>query len=143
MVNLIILVDGFQESRRELSRNGRTLNTADYQLSIDLLEHYPVGYNVLPIASPHDIVEVRLEMALYHIVAMNERDQTLTTNSEIITRWHDAFLIWKPENYDNITETRLPWDKVWTPDIVLYNSAGDGEQGREMRTLIEAKISST
>ena len=27
--------------------------------------------------------------------------------------------------------------KVWTPDIVLYNSAGDGEQGREMRTLIQ------
>ena len=27
-----------------------------------------------------------VEMALYHIVAMNERDQTLTTNSEIITR---------------------------------------------------------
>lgn len=55
-------------------------------------------------------------------------------------RWHDAFLVWNPENYDNITETRLPWDKVWTPDIVLYNSAGDGEQGREMRTLIEVKI---
>jgi hypothetical protein len=27
--------------------------------------------------------------------------------------------------------------QVWTPDIVLYNSAGDGEQGREMRTLIQ------
>ena len=26
---------------------------------------------------------------------------------------------------------------MWTPDIVLYNAAGDGEQGREMRTLIQ------
>ena len=32
---------------------------------------------------------------------------------------------------------RLPWEEVWTPDIVLYNAAGDGEQGREMRTLIQ------
>ena len=32
---------------------------------------------------------------------------------------------------------RLPWERVWTPDIVLYNAAGDGEQGREMRTLIQ------
>ncbi len=34
----------------------------------------------------------------------------------------------------------LYWLKqVWTPDIVLYNSAGDGEQGREMRTLIQVR----
>ena len=26
--------------------------------------------------------------------------------------------VWR---YNNITDTRLPWDKVWTPDIVLYN----------------------
>ena len=31
----------------------------------------------------------------------------------------------------------MPWEEVWTPDIVLYNAAGDGEQGREMRTLIQ------
>ena len=34
-------------------------------------------------------------------------------------------------------DLRLPWERVWTPDIVLYNAAGDGEQGREMRTLIQ------
>ena len=27
----------------------------------------------------------------------------------------------KFQRYNNITDTRLPWDKVWTPDIVLYN----------------------
>ena len=65
--------------------------------------------------------------------------------------------MWDPKDYDNITDTRLPWDRVnnsiinlgcfseslfqvWTPDIVLYNAAGDGEQGREMRTLIQVKI---
>ena len=36
--------------------------------------------------------------------------------------------MWDPEKYDNITDTRLPFEKVWTPDIVLYNAAGDGEQ---------------
>jgi hypothetical protein len=30
-------------------------------------------------------------------------------------QWHDVFLMWDPEDYDNITDTRLPWDKVaWT-----------------------------
>ena len=45
--------------------------------------------------------------------------------------------MWDPEDYDNIQDTRLPWERVWTPDVVLYNAAGDGEQGREMRTLIQ------
>ena len=44
-------------------------------------------------------------------------------------------------NHDDIEDVndggRLPWEEVWTPDIVLYNAAGDGEQGREMRTLIQ------
>ena len=47
--------------------------------------------------------------------------------------------MWDPAQYDNITDTRLPWEEVWTPDIVLYNAAGDGEQGREMRTLIQVR----
>eukprot|EP00090_Calanus_glacialis_P022134 TRINITY_DN34156_c0_g1_i1.p1 TRINITY_DN34156_c0_g1~~TRINITY_DN34156_c0_g1_i1.p1 ORF type:complete len:596 (-),score=103.65 TRINITY_DN34156_c0_g1_i1:68-1855(-) len=111
--------------------------SADYKLSMDLLRNYPDGYNVLPTANPHDVVNVTLQMALYHIVDMNERAQTLTTNCEIITKWHDVFLMWNPKDYDNITDTRLPWERVWTPDIVLYNAAGDGEQGREMRTLIQ------
>ena len=63
----------------------------------------------------------------------------MTTNCEIITKWHDVFLMWDPAKYDNITDTRLPWEEVWTPDIVLYNAAGDGEQGREMRTLIQVR----
>ena len=104
---------------------------------MDLLRNYPAGYNVLPTANPHDVVNITLQLALYHIVDMNERAQTLTTNCEIITKWHDVFLMWDPEDYDNIQDTRLPWERVWTPDVVLYNAAGDGEQGREMRTLIQ------
>ena len=125
---------------------------------MDLLHDYPAGYNVLPTENPHDVVNVSLQLALYHLVDMvrsksnlkwcritelvclkNERAQTLTTNCEIITKWRDIFLMWDPAKYDNITETRLPWERVWTPDIVLYNAAGDGEQGREMRTLIQVK----
>lgn len=111
--------------------------SADYKLSMDLLRNYPAGYNVLPTANPHDVVNITLQMALYHIVDMNERAQTMTTNCEVITKWHDVFLMWNPDDYDNIRDTRLPWERVWTPDIVLYNAAGDGEQGREMRTLIQ------
>ena len=41
-----------------------------------------------------------------HRIDQNERAQTLTTNCEIITKWHDVFLMWDPGHYDNITDTR-------------------------------------
>ena len=70
---------------------------------MDLLRNYPAGYNVLPTANPHDVVNITLQLALYHIVDMNERAQTLTTNCEIITKWHDVTIaqyLLLPENDD-------------------------------------------
>ena len=43
------------------------------QLSMDLLRNYPAGYNVLPTANPHDVVNITLQMALYHLVDMVSR----------------------------------------------------------------------
>ena len=40
---------------------------------MDLLRNYPAGYNVLPTANPHDVVNITLQMALYHIVDMVTR----------------------------------------------------------------------
>ena len=37
---------------------------------MDLLRNYPAGYNVLPTANPHDVVNVSLQLALYHLVHM-------------------------------------------------------------------------
>ena len=48
------------------------------QLSMDLLRNYPAGYNVLPTANPHDVVNITLQMALYHIVDMVTRHTTDT-----------------------------------------------------------------
>ena len=92
----------------------------NYNLS-SFSAQYPAGYNVFPVEDAHEAVNISLQMALYSIVDMNERDQMLTTNCEIITKWSDIFLTWDPEKYNNISDTRLPWDRVWTPDIVLYN----------------------
>ena len=37
---------------------------------MDLLRDYPAGYNVIPTANPHDVVNVSLQLALYHLVDM-------------------------------------------------------------------------
>ena len=53
---------------------------------------------------------------------------------------HMISLMSSENRFGNVTSTRLPWQSVWTPDIVLYNAAGDGDQGRELRTLIQVAL---
>src|SRR5438105_11317762 len=52
----------------------------------------------------------------------DERMQSITVNVWVIQEWRDEFLDWNPVEYDMINETIVPYDQIWTPDTVLYNS---------------------
>ncbi|KAK2169882.1 hypothetical protein LSH36_6g07048 [Paralvinella palmiformis] len=39
--------------------------------------------------------------------------------------WKDILLRWDPEDFGQVDHVRVPTDKIWTPDIVLYNYADD------------------
>ncbi|KAK5975068.1 hypothetical protein GCK32_013229, partial [Trichostrongylus colubriformis] len=39
----------------------------------------------------------------------------------INVKWHDFQMRWNPVNYGEIKEIRVTPDKVWLPDIVLFN----------------------
>lgn len=47
----------------------------------------------------------------------------LTTYLWIRLAWHDAYLKWDKEDYDNLEMINIPSDLVWKPDIVLYNKS--------------------
>ena len=36
-------------------------------------------------------------------------------------QWTDELLRWNPRDYGGVDNVRLPPDKIWTPDIILYN----------------------
>jgi nicotinic acetylcholine receptor len=38
-----------------------------------------------------------------------------------LKEWLDERLVWKPEDYNGLEILRMPCDKIWLPDIVLYN----------------------
>lgn len=37
--------------------------------------------------------------------------------------WSDNKLAWNESDYGGITEIHLPHDKIWRPDVILYNNA--------------------
>ncbi|NXC13440.1 ACHA6 protein, partial [Corythaeola cristata] len=51
--------------------------------------------------------------------------------------WNDYKLRWDPREYDGIEFVRVPTDKIWKPDIVLYNNAvGDFQVEGKTKALL-------
>ncbi|KAH9376505.1 hypothetical protein HPB48_006590 [Haemaphysalis longicornis] len=53
----------------------------------------------------------------------NEKNQIMTSNVWLQLVWTDYQLKWDEADYGGIAVLRLPPDKVWKPDIVLFNNA--------------------
>ncbi|KAI0214557.1 Neuronal acetylcholine receptor subunit alpha-10 [Lamellibrachia satsuma] len=59
----------------------------------------------------------------------DEVNQVLTTNVWLEQEWNDERLVWDPSEYNGLHTLRIPCQRIWLPDIVLYNSADDFTQG--------------
>ncbi|CDQ72725.1 unnamed protein product [Oncorhynchus mykiss] len=55
----------------------------------------------------------------------DEKNQVLTTNIWLRMSWFDHYLQWNQTEYPGVKNLRFTTDQVWTPDILLYNSADD------------------
>lgn len=55
------------------------------------------------------------------IYLQNEKNQIMKSNVWLRLVWSDYQLQWDEADYGGIGVLRLPPDKVWKPDIVLFN----------------------
>ena len=51
----------------------------------------------------------------------DERNQILTTNCWLTQVWTDYHLTWNSSDFGGIQKIRMPYFRVWKPDIILYN----------------------
>ncbi|KAA0193218.1 hypothetical protein HAZT_HAZT000836 [Hyalella azteca] len=82
----------------------------------DLFRNY--NREIHPVLSHDQVIEINFEIALFNVLELGE----MTTNLEVILRWHDPFLTWDPALYNYTYVLRVPHHKIWEPDIILYNS---------------------
>ncbi|KAE9552233.1 hypothetical protein FO519_004542 [Halicephalobus sp. NKZ332] len=95
------------------------------KLIIDLFK----GYNQLVRPSANNTnapVQINFSLALVLLINVDEKNQIMQTNVWPTMRWMDHQLQWNPKDYGGIKTIRIPPDKVWLPDIVLFNNA-DGQ----------------
>ena len=83
----------------------------DTDFHVTLLEKLFNKYNKQ--VKPKEQVNVSIELSLVQIVAVSEKDQTITLSTWIAQSWVDPRLSWIPSAYDNITYLAVPSDKIW------------------------------
>ncbi|XP_031443434.1 neuronal acetylcholine receptor subunit alpha-3-like [Clupea harengus] len=78
---------------------------------------------IRPVENVSDPVTVEFEVSMSQLVKVDEVNQIMETNLWLRHIWNDYKLRWLPAEYDGIEFIRVPSNKIWRPDIVLYNNA--------------------
>jgi nicotinic acetylcholine receptor, invertebrate len=98
------------------------------------------GYNkqMRPIKDPNDNLIVTLDLVLLQLINVYEKEQIMKTNVWISLKWTDFRLNWT-RNDSKIESIRVPYERIWSPDIVLFNNAdGNYESDFKPNVLIYA-----
>ncbi|KAK2844616.1 hypothetical protein Q5P01_011275 [Channa striata] len=92
-----------------------------------LLRELLRDYNPMerPVANDSQALTVQFSFTLMQVMDVDEKNQILTTNAWLQMQWYDHYLQWNQSEYPGVKNLRFTPDQVWTPDILLYNSAHD------------------
>ncbi|CAD5210300.1 unnamed protein product [Bursaphelenchus xylophilus] len=78
---------------------------------------------VRPVVKPNESVEIEFQFKLLQILDVHEKEQILSTSGILNHVWTDHRLRWSPEEYGNVSMLHVPGERLWLPDIILYNNA--------------------
>ncbi|XP_066472272.1 neuronal acetylcholine receptor subunit alpha-6 [Tiliqua scincoides] len=93
---------------------------------------------IRPVENVSDPVTVYFEVAITQLANVDEVNQIMETNLWLRHIWNDYKLRWNPREYEGIEFVRVPADKIWKPDIVLYNNAvGDFQVESRTKALLK------
>uniref|UniRef100_A0A0N4Z6Q5 Neur_chan_LBD domain-containing protein n=1 Tax=Parastrongyloides trichosuri TaxID=131310 RepID=A0A0N4Z6Q5_PARTI len=109
------------------------------RLAIDIFK----DYNRLIRPSPchnSSIVMVEFGMAMILLINIDEKNQIMQTNVWLTFNWNDCQFNWNPSDYGGIESLRVANDRVWLPDIVLFNNAdGNYEVSYHSNVVVDYK----
>ncbi|XP_067667254.1 neuronal acetylcholine receptor subunit alpha-10-like [Haliotis asinina] len=71
-------------------------------------------------------VEIHLGIALRQVVSLSETKQVLSTNVWMRLNWTDCRLAWNVSDTNGTENVYVPFDRIWTPDVTLYDDTAFG-----------------
>lgn len=100
----------------------------------DLFESYTVLER--PVHNDNEKIFLTISLSLMQILKVDIQQQVLVTNMWKTLRWNDANLRWVASDYGNVTNIRVPSDKIWKPDVLMFNNADDKFDDNYHRTNV-------
>uniref|UniRef100_A0A3Q3JS83 Cholinergic receptor, nicotinic, alpha 3 n=1 Tax=Monopterus albus TaxID=43700 RepID=A0A3Q3JS83_MONAL len=97
------------------------------------------SYNqyIRPVENVSDPVIVQFEVSMSQLVKVDEVNQIMETNLWLRHIWNDYKLRWNPQDFGGVEFIRVPSNRIWKPDIVLYNNAvGDFQVDDKTKALL-------
>ncbi|XP_070173679.1 acetylcholine receptor subunit delta-like [Littorina saxatilis] len=93
-----------------------------------LLTYLQDGYvkEARPALRSDKAVDVSIKFSFVRIEDLIETTDTFAATMLMVQTWTDPRLRWNASEYGGLQEVRLAKDKLWTPDVVLYNVAVQG-----------------
>lgn len=91
------------------------------RLHRDLFHRY--NTMVRPIQDQDEPVTINMDLYITAITNVDEKEQTIKLMGYLDMDWTDHQLKWDPERYGGLKHLVLPIEKVWTPQLLLDNSA--------------------
>ncbi|XP_030638860.1 5-hydroxytryptamine receptor 3A [Chanos chanos] len=96
---------------------GRFANATLVRLS----EFLSAGYKkaVRPVRDWRQSTTVAIDLMVYSILNVDEKNQVLTTYVWYRQQWFDEFLVWNTSDFDGVKQVSIPTANVWVPDILI------------------------
>ena len=106
----------------------KVVSKTEYDLMTKLLENYSVYAR--PISSSTDPVVVSFDIKLGKLVKLDIKEQVMIVNTRITMKWNDPNMIWNASDYNGTQYINIPNTLLWTPDILLQNTAVQDSKGK-------------
>ncbi|XP_077568991.1 neuronal acetylcholine receptor subunit alpha-3 [Stigmatopora nigra] len=92
---------------------------------------------IRPVENVSEPVIVQFEVSMSQLVKVDEVNQIMETNLWLRHIWNDYKLKWNPKEFGGVEFIRVPSNRIWKPDIVLYNNAvGDFQVDDKTKALL-------
>ena len=72
---------------------------------------------------PNNPTIIGLKITLKQIVAVDEKNQIVTSSSYLFVTWTDPRLAWNNTNFALNEPISIPLKKIWLPDLYVINTA--------------------
>ncbi|KAM9425816.1 LOW QUALITY PROTEIN: 5-hydroxytryptamine receptor 3A [Pholidichthys leucotaenia] len=86
---------------------------------LNLTKNNEVYLMTRPVRNYKHSTQVSLEVLLYAILDVVEKDQKFIPYVWTVIRWHNEYISWDPNQFCGIDNVSLPTEMLWKPDLTI------------------------